>query len=1180
MLGLASCQNDPEGFDVTVNGEVSTKVTVNLADATGTRAVAGRDSANSAIKNGVVEDTDYTLRYILQVFEVLDKNNAAVAKAMDFKYSDNTSVDFDVRLVPGRDYRFVVWADIVEANDVVDGEKCEDNHYAIGDDLRNISLIDTQENPWVAMDETRDAYTGYADVDDYTSTSGIEIELKRPFAKLRVITNDIKELFSGNPCKAVVDYDTPHYNAFNAFSATYSGEVDKVHTYEIDTYTSEDPTTTGKQTLFADYFFANEEVVKFSLSVYEDAEMNNLMRTTYFNTDIPVKRNYLTTITGNVLTDGNKVNVEIEDEFGNSENPNDPPYYVELWDGESMVAPLDENNDNIYEIERPSELAWLAAAVNGTLTEDYTRSAVAANDFAGKTFRLTENIDLDNKPWTPIGDADNHIFKGTFNGNGKIIKNLVVNGNSNKNQGLFGKTGGNARFENVIIENAKVSGRLNVGALVGEPEGATAENIKLLGHVEVNGLAYVGGVAGKHVTADWNNITVNVDETSYVKAHSIENGTAYRSYVGGVVGFMQAHKHKLSNVTSNINVKGSTSDVGGIVGIAHYNNEYENIVCTGNVEIYAAEEAADAQKIGGIAGTWYNGVDYKKQPVTVTMTNCSFEGNLTTNIENVKFYYDGLVGKYYDANDNTGKLILNGKQYVASAAELQAAVNAATGETTLYLGYDIVGDVTVVQKQGVKITIEGENKKFNGSIKVHSNSNYYADAALTIKNVNFETSAASVNVIEALENGSERYSQNIAVENCTFTATGEAANTSVAVQVKATRGVTVTGCTATNMHSLIQAQSCDTGDVKVINSTVNGKNGVAFKQVKSATVEGTTITALEYGIRFDGNIDNYGIVVKNNNVTAVQPLIVRKMTGKNNTIALEGTNTLTTEAEYQIVVTNGSDDEEYVKPTGTYTLTGADEYTIFPAPFPVASWDEFTAALAAGEDWIKLTADISTSAGYTLTKDLKLELNGKAFAIDNATECLYIGDKNNTTKPNVTFKGGNLNCMVYGLSGNVTIKDVVFGGTVSYVSAYQGVVSTKHANLLMENCKMTNVKKSGSTKPRSLCTEGRSSGYLILRDCNFKNSNLDRPYINPLNGNTTFELTKCALYGGASNIDLGASYSWTNMNLTGCSGGFTFTISRASTSLTDEEMAVYKAIKKNNSGSMRFIFSDGEKNNL
>ena len=540
-----------------------------------------------------------------------------------------------------------------------------------------------------------------------------------------------------------------------------------------------------------------------------------------------------------------------------------------------------------------------------------------------------------------------------------------------------------------------------------------------------------------------------------------------------------------------------------------------------------------------------------------------------------------IIDEEFDGEKNDSR--------VFNAFDLQAALNAApAGKTTVInLGADIVGNVTDIQKADRKVIIDGRGYKYNGTIKVHGNSNHFPDAALTIKNVNFETSTASLNCIEALENGSERYSANITVENCTFTATGDAVNTAVGVQIKSSKNAKVIGCKAINMHSLIQAQSCDES-VLVQNCTVNGKNGVAFKQVRNAVVEGSTITAAAYGIRFDGNTDNYGINVKNNNITATQPFIVRKMTGKDNTITLEGENTLTVSAAsastetpaYQIIITNGSDDEAYVKPTGIYTLTGAEGYTMFPEPYPVSTWDEFTAALEAGEDWIKLTDDISTSASYTLTKDLKLELNNKAFAIDDATACLNIGDKNNTTKPNVTIKGGNLNCMVYGLSGNVTIKDVVFGGTVSYISAYQGVVSTKHANLLMENCKMTNVKKSGSTKPRSICTEGRSSGYLILRDCNFKNSNLDRPYINPLNGNTTLELTNCALYSMASNIDLGASYSWTNMNLTGCSGGFTFTISRASTSLTDEEMAVYKAIKQKNTGSMRFIFSDGEKNNL
>lgn len=431
--------------------------------------------------------------------------------------------------------------------------------------------------------------------------------------------------------------------------------------------------------------------------------------------------------------------------------------------------------------------------------------------------------------------------------------------------------------------------------------------------------------------------------------------------------------------------------------------------------------------------TWEsNNGDSNAESVTEFL-NIPVQRNYRTNIVGKLLtsptIFNIIIDEEFEGEKNDGRIF--------NATDLQAALDAAPANATtvINLGANIEANVTDIQKPGRKVVIDGRGYKYNGTIKVHSNSNHYADAALTIKNLKFETSTASVNFIEALENGSERYSCNITVENCTFTATGAAENTAVGVQIKSSKNAKVIGCTATNMHSLIQAQSCDES-VLVQNCTVNGKNGVAFKQVKSATVEGTTITAAAYGIRFDGNIDNYGIVVKNNNITANQPLIVRKMTGKDNTIALEGENTLTVSAAststetpaYQIIITNGSDDEAYVKPTGTYTLTGAEGYTMFPEPYPVATWNEFTAALVAGEDWIKLTADISTSASYTLTKDLKLELNGKAFAIDDATACLNIGDKNNTTKPNVTIKGGNLNCMVYGLSGNVTIKDVVFGG--------------------------------------------------------------------------------------------------------------------------------------------------------
>ena len=440
---------------------------------------------------------------------------------------------------------------------------------------------------------------------------------------------------------------------------------------------------------------------------------------------------------------------------------------------------------------------------------------------------------------------------------------------------------------------------------------------------------------------------------------------------------------------------------------------------------------------------------------------------------------------------------------------------------------------------------------------------------MTIKNVKFETSAAGVNVIEALENGSERYSNNITVENCTFTATGEAVNTAVGVQVKATRGVTVTGCTATNMHSLIQAQSCDTGDVKVINSTVNGKNGVAFKQVKSATVEGTTITATGYGIRFDGNIDNYGIVVKNNNVTANQPFIVRKMTGKDNTIALEG-NTLATEAEYQIVITNGEDDAEYVKPTGTYTLTGADGYTIFPAPFPVATWDEFTAALAAGETDIKLTADITSDANYQLQKSVTLNLGGYSMTLPMI---------NIHTK--TTIKNGTINGKVYARKNSeIVFNNVKFSGAVADNLSTEGHLAIQGGckSLYAKDCLFSPTSVSGSqTKPLSF--EGGST-IMKFEGCEFKSSPYKKQvYFNSLSATGSLDFTNCNFNNKTPNIMFAADCPLTNLTMSGTTklGSVTLETNRAKDAVTAEDLAYLREslIANNSMSSVRLFYAGG-----
>ena len=288
VLGLAACQTEPEGLNVNVGGEVDTTITVTIPE-TETRA-GGNDSAVGAFDN--VNWSQYTIRYILQVYY---NNNPSQERLV--QYTDGKEVTFDVRLVPGRDYNFVVWADVVKE------ENKNDWHYNTRD-LKNITFM----GDWNAMDETRDAFTCVEPVNNYSGTSEININLTRPFAKLRVQTTDMAEIrnLGLEADLAVVQYTSTHYSSFNALTGEPFGEIkEKRHEFDIEGY--EDGT------LFVDYFYAKKEAetVKFVMAVY-DANETEPLKTNNFTTDIPVQRNYLTTIQGNILTDGNNVTVTVE----------------------------------------------------------------------------------------------------------------------------------------------------------------------------------------------------------------------------------------------------------------------------------------------------------------------------------------------------------------------------------------------------------------------------------------------------------------------------------------------------------------------------------------------------------------------------------------------------------------------------------------------------------------------------------------------------------------------------------------------------------------------------------------------------------------------------------------------------------------------------------------------------
>ena len=417
VLGLASCQTEPEGLDVNVGGAVDTTITVSIPE-TETRYGENSNSAGSVFTNGVLSADDVTMRYIFQVY--YNNGDQIVESQADpqVKYSDETSVNFDVRLVPNRNYTFVVWADVVEMDE---HGNWADMHYNTRNDAGKIILnnITVKEDKWEAMDESRDAFTVAEPITNYTGKSIINLELKRPFAKLRVITTDMEVLndLQIAPAYAEVVYTTPYRSGFNAVTskAFEAEETDKItHRYEIKTYG--DNVNDYSKVLFTDYFFANDaqdDEVNFVLSVYEDEQMQNLIKSNNFNTAIPARRNYLTTISGNVLTDGNNVKVDVVDAFENAGNLEGAPYYNEIVEVKSATE-LQKAIEAINNSTEPTEAIVIVLGENITLGVGASLASTRTNDINYALYLAegkTATLDLNGKTLTTsLKSPDRHYY--------------------------------------------------------------------------------------------------------------------------------------------------------------------------------------------------------------------------------------------------------------------------------------------------------------------------------------------------------------------------------------------------------------------------------------------------------------------------------------------------------------------------------------------------------------------------------------------------------------------------------------------------------------------------------------------------------------------------------------------------------------------------------------------------
>ena len=306
------------------------------------------------------------------------------------------------------------------------------------------------------------------------------------------------------------------------------------------------------------------------------------------------------------------------------------------WQGEAAkVAP--QQNDGVYQIGTPEELAWFAEK--------------AAQDSTDLKAVLTADLDLNNNVWTGIGGqtADTG-FAGTLDGAGHTIKNLYLkngkglipyNKGTVKNLTLAGilkggdetaaLTGTNAGTLEEITSNVTVTGGNKIAGIAGNNTkdgvikdchntGAVTGESYAAGIVAYNegsvtgcsntavitaGSTFAGGIAAANTNAVKSE-AANVSKSAN-SGHVIVSSSAERAYAGGVVGWNNASVSSLYN-TGNVVSRGGY--VGGCLGCNTTGSMAKSLYNLGDIAgSYADTETGEVFNVGGVIGGGTAGTD-------------------------------------------------------------------------------------------------------------------------------------------------------------------------------------------------------------------------------------------------------------------------------------------------------------------------------------------------------------------------------------------------------------------------------------------------------------------------------------------------------------------------------------------------------------------------------------------
>jgi PKD repeat protein len=401
------------------------------------------------------------------------------------------------------------------------------------------------------------------------------------------------------------------------------------------------------------------------------------------------------------------------------------PTVSETSPGVYNVSVYVSNDDGLSDVASREVVVYDMAGGSGTAADPYQISScqhlqnIEYNISA--YYELIQNVDCSNSSdWNsgigfdPLGDplfTGGSPFTGNFDGTGFVVTNLTIDRGIERFVGLFGVLGDSGVVERVGVKDVDISGRSEVGGLVGLNDGGSVYKTFTTGSVSGD-LNFVGGLVGDNLNGD----------VSKSYSSAVVSG---RDYVGGLVGDNEGGT--ISNVFSYSAVTGDSQN-GGLVG---YNGgtvtdgywDEDAYIASGGLNPVANTLTSSKMK-GSSAPTYMSGLDFTSTWRTVA------EGELGSGCEeypilrdlHTEYQIDVSGCEYGVTGVSSGNVTLSGNPRVPADRVHQRIKEIMLGEG---LGKGLAGKLKVNFSSDFNVSnVSFENARGIRKAFIHLNGSY------------------------------------------------------------------------------------------------------------------------------------------------------------------------------------------------------------------------------------------------------------------------------------------------------------------------------------------------------------------------------------------------------------------------------------------------------------------------